>query len=62
MERQDRIAREIRRNGLCRCGMNVHHLIVIVKDRIDDGVSETLRQIRARDREIIDPQCLIIAS
>ena len=45
VERQDRVAREIGGNGLCRCRMNLHHLVGVGEDRLDDGVSETLRQI-----------------
>jgi hypothetical protein len=34
--------------------MNLHHLVGVGEDRLDDSISETLRQIRARDREVID--------
>src|SRR5207344_2454139 len=60
VERQDRVAREIGGNGLCRCRMNLHHFIEIIKNRLKDSISETLRQIRARDREVIDSKSLII--
>ena|SRR5215471_825282 len=60
VERQDGVAGEIRCNSLCRCGMDLHHFVVIVEDNIEDGISETLRQIGPRDREIIDSQSLII--
>ena len=45
VERQDRVAREIGGNGLCRCRMDLHHFVEVGEDRLDDGISETLRQI-----------------
>src|SRR5262245_64653740 len=61
VERQDSVAREIRRNRLCRGGMDLHHFVVIVEDGIDDRVSETVGQIGTCDREVIDAQSLIVA-
>ena len=61
VERQNGVAREIGRNGLCRCGMNLHHFVGAGEDRLDDGISEALRQIGASDREIIDSESLIVA-
>ena len=61
MKRQDRVAREIGGNGLCRRRMNLHHCVGVGEDRLDDGISEIFRQIVSCDGEIIDSQCLIIA-
>ena len=40
MKWQNRVAREIGRNGLCRRRMNLHHFVGVGEDRLYDGISE----------------------
>ena len=61
MKWQNRVAREIGRNGLCRRRMNLHHFVGVGEDRFRDSVGEGFRQIGARDCEIIDSESLIVA-
>ena len=61
VERQDRVAREVGRNGLGCRRMDLHHLVVMVEDRFEDRIDEVVRQIGARDGEIVDADGLVVA-
>src|SRR6266404_6489870 len=62
MKREHRIAIYIVRDCLFRRRLSLHQLIAMVKDRRYEFINEVIRQVLVRDREVVEPNRVIILS
>src|SRR5690349_20571002 len=62
MERQEGVADKICWNRLGGCSVNFHQLVMIRENSLENCIGKIGRQIRPCNSEIVQSDCLIIAS